>query len=253
MVEPDVFLRAKKVIENRRVDLPEEEMLARLRRTLMKEGRLSPAIIDRTVGLPCTQTFMQHFGSLRNVYRLIGYASKRNCDYIDSRQTWAELTAKLASQVATAIEKAGGRVARHGSADCLRVNAKVGILIRVARWSPGKLKSHSAHWAIQCRDQLPAAWIVAIRLGEDNTAVLDYLLLPTDGQVGRLIRFSEKARARRAIDRYATPDALVRSISLRATTATPCLWNQVSTAEQAIEIAPAQKKEPRRAALIERR
>src|SRR6266700_3337943 len=217
MVEPDVFLRAKKVIENRRVDLPEEEMLARLRRTLMKEGRLSPAIIDRTVGLPCTQTFMQHFGSLRNVYRLIGYASKRNCDYIDSRQTWADLPAKLASQVATAVEKAGGRVARHGSADCLRVNGKVGILIRVARWSPGKLKSHSAHWAIQCRDQLPAAWIVAIRLAEDNTAVLDYVLLPTDGLVGRLIRFSEKARGRRGIDRYATPDLLVRSISRRAT------------------------------------
>jgi hypothetical protein len=218
MVEPDVFLRAKKVIENRRVELPEEEMLARLRRTLMKEGRLSPAIIDRTVGLPCTQTFMQHFGTLRNVYRLIGYASKRNCDYIDSRQTWADLTVKLASQVATAIEKAGGRVARHGSADCLRVNGKVGILIRVARWCPGKLESHSAHWAIQCRDQLPAAWIVGIRLGEDNKAVLDYVLLPTVGQVGRLIRFSEMARARRAIERFATPDALVRSISRRATT-----------------------------------
>jgi DNA invertase Pin-like site-specific DNA recombinase len=86
MVEPDVFLRAKKVIENRRVDLPEEEMLARLRRTLMKEGHLSPAIIDRTVGLPCTQTFRQHFGTLRNVYRLIGFTSKRNCNYIDSRQ-----------------------------------------------------------------------------------------------------------------------------------------------------------------------
>jgi hypothetical protein len=44
------------------------------------------------------------------------------------------------------------------------------------------------HWAIQCRDQLPAAWIVAIRLGEDNNAVLDYVLLPIDGQAGRLIK-----------------------------------------------------------------
>ena len=42
----------------RRVDLSEEEMLARLRRTLMKEGRLSPAIINKTIGLPCHQVYI---------------------------------------------------------------------------------------------------------------------------------------------------------------------------------------------------
>ena len=59
IIERTVFLRARKIIEERRVDLPEGEMLARLRRTLMKERRLSPAIIDRTAGLPCTATYMQ--------------------------------------------------------------------------------------------------------------------------------------------------------------------------------------------------
>ena len=47
-------------------------MLARLRRTLMKEGRLSPAIINKTIGLPCHQVYIAHFGSIRNAYRLIG-------------------------------------------------------------------------------------------------------------------------------------------------------------------------------------
>jgi len=79
-----LFLAAKKIIEERRVDLPEEEMLARLRRTLMKEGRLSPAIINKTIGLPCHQVYIAHFGSIRNAYSLIGYTSQRNCDYIDT-------------------------------------------------------------------------------------------------------------------------------------------------------------------------
>jgi DNA invertase Pin-like site-specific DNA recombinase len=74
IIERDLFLRARKIIEERRVELSEEEMLARLRRTLMKKGKLSPAIINDTVGLPCVATYMQHFGSLQNVYRLIGYA-----------------------------------------------------------------------------------------------------------------------------------------------------------------------------------
>jgi hypothetical protein len=40
MVGIDVFRAANKIIEERRVDLSEQEMLVRLRQTLMKEGRL---------------------------------------------------------------------------------------------------------------------------------------------------------------------------------------------------------------------
>src|ERR1700732_5544986 len=80
-------------------------MLARLRRTLMKEGRLSPAIINKTLGLPCHHVYIAHFGSIRNAYRLIGYTSKRNCDYIDTRQIWADELAKLASHITCAYRK----------------------------------------------------------------------------------------------------------------------------------------------------
>jgi DNA invertase Pin-like site-specific DNA recombinase len=218
IIERDAFVRAKKIIEERRVSLPEEEMLARLRRTLMKKGRLSPAIIDSTVGLPCTVSYQQHFGSLRNVYRLIGYTSKRNCEYIDSRAAWADLLAKLASQVAAEIEKMGGQAALSCPADCLRVNGATSITFRIARWCPGKQENHSSHWSIQRRVRLPTGWIVAIRLGEQNRAVLDYLLLPTTGIVGPLIRFSEKARARRGLERFGSFNALVRSLIRRVTT-----------------------------------
>jgi DNA invertase Pin-like site-specific DNA recombinase len=138
-IEPIVglyfFLAAKKIIEERRVDLSEEEMLARLRRTLMKEGRLSPAIINKTIGLPCHQVYIAHFGSIRNAYRLIGYTSQRNCDYIDTRQTWADELAKLASQVTAMIEKIGGRIAPSDATEGLHVNGMVKmIFFRVARW-----------------------------------------------------------------------------------------------------------------------
>jgi hypothetical protein len=84
IVERDIFWQANKIFAERRVSLPEEEMLARLRRTLLKRGKLSPKIIDGTVGLPCTASYQYHFGSLRNAYRLIGYESRRNCDYVDA-------------------------------------------------------------------------------------------------------------------------------------------------------------------------
>jgi DNA invertase Pin-like site-specific DNA recombinase len=212
----DVFLAAKKVIEERRVDLPEEEMLARLRRTLMKEGRLSPAIINKTIGLPCHHVYIAHFGSIRNAYRLIGYTSQRNCDYIDTRQVWADRLAELASQVTAKIEKIGGRIVPGDSTKGLHVNGTVNIFFRVARWIPGEQEHYSPRWVIQ-RGRLPDGWIVAVRLGDRNKSILDYLLLPTTGTDRNTIRFSEKDRARLRIDLFETSDALVRSVSRRVT------------------------------------
>lgn len=217
IIERDLFLRASRIIKERRVDLSEQEMLKRLRKTLIKEGKLSPAVINATVGLPCSATYRTHFGSLREAYRLIGYTSKRDCEYIESRQGWADLTARLASVLADGIKKAGGRFTFSGSTDCLLVNGTVCISFRIARWRAGKFENHSAHWSIQRRARLPAGWIVAIRLGDRNKAVLDYLLLPTTISIGRLIRFSEKARARHGIDRFERFDALARSLIRRIT------------------------------------
>jgi DNA invertase Pin-like site-specific DNA recombinase len=212
----DVFRAARKIIEERRVDLSEEEMLTRLRRTLMKEGRLSPAIINKTVGLPCHHVYIAHFGSIRNAYKLIGYTSKRNCDYIDTRQVWADCLTKLASEVAVNIEMIGGRIVASGAAEGLHVNGIVNIFFRVARWIPGEKEHYSSRWIIQ-RRRLPDGWIVAIRLGDRNNSILDYLLVPTTGTDGNTMRFSEKDRDRLGIDRFATSDALVRSISRRVT------------------------------------
>src|ERR1700733_11996791 len=97
-------------------------MLARLRQTLIKEGRLSPAIITKTVGLPSCHVYMDHFGSLRAAYKLIGYISKRNYDYIDTRQGWIDQLSKLEAMVKASMEKIGGRVNPTDPAGGLRVN-----------------------------------------------------------------------------------------------------------------------------------
>jgi len=217
IIEQKLFLRARKVIEERRVNLSEEEMLTRLRKTLMKRSKLSPAIINDTVGLPCTATYMNRFGSLRNVYRLIGYIPKRDYEYLESRARWADLNAALASQVAAGIKKADGGSTIQGATDGLVVNETTSIFFRVARWCAGKRENHSCHWSIHHRNRRPAGWIVAIRLTERNADVLDYLLLPTPTTIGPLIRFSETARGSYGIDRFENFDALARSLIRRLT------------------------------------
>ena len=216
IIERDTFLAARKIIEERRVDLSEEEMLARLRQTLVKEGRLSPTIITKTVGLPSCHVYMDHFGSLRNAYKLIGYVSKRNCEYIDTRQVWIDQLAKLEATVKAGIEKIGGRVNPTDPAGGLSVNGTINIFFRIARWISLDDRHASARWVIQ-RRYLPTGWIVAIRLGDQNKSVLDYLLVPTTTTDRNMIRFAEKNRPRLGIERFESTGALIRSLSRHVT------------------------------------
>ncbi|APO56364.1 recombinase family protein [Bradyrhizobium diazoefficiens] len=217
IVDLEVFLKARQIIRQRRPNLSDEQMLSGLRRTLAKRGRLSPTVIDETPGLPSSTVYHRRFGSLRNAYRLIGYAGERNCDYVDSRQIWENLRTKLASDIASEVGKMGGRIRIGHPRGCMHVEGSASIVVRVARWF--KTEGGCPKWSIQrqSRDPLPPGWIAAIRLAEDNKSVLDYVLLPTSGQERQQIRFSERARTKRAIEQFDTAHQLARSLSRRLT------------------------------------
>jgi DNA invertase Pin-like site-specific DNA recombinase len=217
IIERDIFLTARKIIEERRVDISEEEMLIRLRQTLIKEGHLSPAIINKTIGVPSWRTYTDHFGSLRNAYKLIGYISKRNCEYIDTRQVWIDQLSKLEAMVKSGIEKSGGAVSPTDPVGGLRVNGTINIFFRVARWIAQSDTHFSARWMIH-RRRLPDGWIVAIRLGDQNKSILDYVLMPTAATDRNMIRFSERQRARLRIRCFGSIRALIRAVGRRATT-----------------------------------
>ncbi|MCA1436175.1 recombinase family protein [Bradyrhizobium sp. BRP20] len=215
IIDREVFFSVRKIIEERRVDLSEEEMLSRLRKALLREGRLTPTIIDRTPGLPCSATCQTHFGNFRNLYRLLGYTPKRNYEFLDARPVWSEFRSKLVEQATAAIKAAGGRISSGGWSDCVRVDGMACLSVRAARWTPGQKPTHAPYCSIEREACLPHGWIAAIRLAEHNKTVLDYVLLPTDGKMKRTIRFSEKSRARRGIARFKTVNGLIQAVARR--------------------------------------
>jgi DNA invertase Pin-like site-specific DNA recombinase len=74
IVAPATFKRVQKLARpGGRNRFTDDEMLDRLRRILAREGRLSPALIDRNRGTPAAATYEKRFGSIRNAYALIGY------------------------------------------------------------------------------------------------------------------------------------------------------------------------------------
>jgi DNA invertase Pin-like site-specific DNA recombinase len=213
IIERDVFLRTQKIIDERRVDLSTNEMLKRLRLTLKRRGKLTPDIINQTVGLPSVHTFMKQFGSLRETYRLIGYTSSRDCEFIESRKGWTYLNAKLVAEVAAEIEKAGS-YAEVTQGNALRVNGRVAVSFRVARWVPRRRENHAQYWSFT-RTPSATGWVLALRLGERNKALFDYLLLPAANVQTRTIRFSETSRRKYGIDCFKTFPSLVRCLVRR--------------------------------------
>jgi DNA invertase Pin-like site-specific DNA recombinase len=214
IVEPEVFRGVEKRLEDRRVEIPEDEMLSRLRRLLHKKGRLSPAIIENASGLPGVDTYIKHFGSIRNSYRRIGYIPERGYTFIDAAEAWAKVRSDLVSQVAVKLRKTGTRVAISELNDELCVDRKSRVLFRVARSYPKE--GHLTYWQVPRINRPPARWIVAIRLTEDNTSVLDYVIILARAvarkYAGDYARFTVKAFDRHEFRQFRSAAALAKSI-----------------------------------------
>jgi len=177
IIDRDVFFRARKRLEEYRVVVPEDEMLVRLRKVLMKKGSLSAAIIDSAPSLLCTSTYLKHFGTLRNLYRLIGYNNAKYWDDREAYQRWADLNRANGTLLREAFEKTGARASFDPSLECLRVNDAVNICFGLAKCR--KYEGRPVQWTMRHRVRQPMGWTVAIRLGENNEAILDYILLPS--------------------------------------------------------------------------
>lgn len=215
IIKQEDFLQVARAIRERRIEISEEEKLVRLRKLLMKNGKLSRGIIDKAVGIPRLITYQKYFGSVRNAYRLVGYVSKVNCDYLDSRERWAALMAQLASRLSQAIEKVDRRPIFNRPANCLVLDTNLGISFRLARRQFGKKPNHLPFWSINFRAHLVPGWVVSIRLNEQNTGPLDYLLISTDRVRGRQVRFSEPARLNHGIERFESFDRLAGTLVRR--------------------------------------
>jgi DNA invertase Pin-like site-specific DNA recombinase len=218
IIEREVFFRAKKRLKEYRVDISEEEMLVRLRKVLIKRGRLSRQVIDSEPSLPSTSTFMKHFDTLRNLYRLIGYS---NTKYWDDRETylrWANLNRANGTLLCQAFEQAGARAIFDPSEESLLVNDDANISFGLAKCR--KYEGRPARWTLRRRVRQTMGWTIAARLGEDNKAILDYTLLPSPSFTRAYLWFSEADRRALKIESFETFEELSRSLVRRVNKAT---------------------------------
>ncbi|WP_440640380.1 recombinase family protein [Bradyrhizobium sp. PUT101] len=211
IVHRDAFRRVQKIMADGRVSIPEEEMLLRLRKVLMKKGSLSKTIINSSPGLPSMSSYLVHFGTLRNIYRLIGYNGNQGWfDTYAAHQRWVALQLGNAARLRDAFETLGCHATLNPSTECLRIDNAVNVVFRVARCR--NYENRPLRWTLQYRVRWPKGWVVAVRLDEKNEAIFDYVLMPSTWLTfsRRMFWFSKDVYKGHTINRFDTFEALSR-------------------------------------------
>ncbi len=215
IVDPALFAQAQRLLADRRVEIPEDQMLLRLRLTLRRRGKLNSRIINTTLGLNHVSAYVKHFGSLRRAYALIGYSTPRDCEWLDSRKHWSEVLAKHVQQLAQTLSAESGLNVIAGKDGLgLTIDSRITISFMVVRHVKKKEAHHAATWRIY-RTQQHCGLLVLILLASSNKAIEDYALLPCPLGTGRYITLSEASCAQLGAVRFATMDALIREIRAR--------------------------------------
>jgi DNA invertase Pin-like site-specific DNA recombinase len=192
IVDRNLFARAQKIMAERYLSLPEDQMLLRLRVLLHRKGKLSFRIIEDAPGVPSVMSYVKRFGSLRKTYALVGYKLPRDCDWIDTRDFWSEVLTEHATRVAEALRSDRGvQVGIDENRASATVVGETKIFFLTARQATKRKPNHLSYWRVYRRKRL-SGLLVVLRLDSVNREIEDYLILPASKMRGRYIGFSNR-------------------------------------------------------------
>ncbi|MGY3233312.1 DNA invertase Pin-like site-specific DNA recombinase [Bradyrhizobium sp. USDA 4448] len=215
IVDSGIFARAQKLLAERRVEIPEDEMLLRLRLTLRRRGKLNSHIINTTLGLNHVSSYVKHFGTLRKAYALIGYAAARDCDWLDTREQWTCEQTRHATELAEILRTDLGlqtELVQDGIG--LDVAGERQVSFLVARRLAQRGADHAPQWKAY-RRHISLGLLAVMRLDAANRAIEDYVLLPSRLKAGRYVWLSADCLCRHHGVRCAGKEELIKAIMER--------------------------------------
>jgi len=176
IVSPDAFLRVREIIAARSHRLEDTQLLQLLRSLAGRVQALSGLVIDEQEDMPSSTTYRQRFGGLVRAYQLIGYDPGRDYGYLEVNRRLRAWRPEVVSEVVNALTATARSVERSDATDLIRVNGEWSASVVLAR-------SHSQgegtlRWNVRFDVSLNPDITVAVRLDRQNTAALDYYLIP---------------------------------------------------------------------------
>ncbi|MCY1218720.1 hypothetical protein D9M69_347670 [compost metagenome] len=176
IVPSDIFYTAQGIMRARARRYSDSELIDRLRALYKSRGYLSGLVIDETEGMPSTSVYVYHFGSLIRAYQTVGFTPDRDYRYVETNRFLRRLHPEIVTETERRIAALGGTVVRDPATDLLMLNGEFNASIVLARCqSPG---AGHYRWKVRFDTSLAPDITVAVRLGQENSSILDYYLLP---------------------------------------------------------------------------
>jgi hypothetical protein len=159
-------------------EMPEEEIVRRLKILLAKEGRLTCRIIDKAPNVPISSLIRKRFGNMRAAYEKAGFHLAPIQSHIELRRSLAEKFAGFVTQILADLQATGLSVAHWKWRRAFLVGGDRIFAFRVVRCTPHK-QWHFPQWILSNEKTCPSDYILAIRTNGVDHEPIDYYLLPS--------------------------------------------------------------------------
>jgi len=176
IVEPKLFLAAREMILARSRKLSDEELLAKLREVLHRNGRLCGILIDEAEDFPSSAAYRHRFGSLVTAYRLIGYDPQIDYDFIETNRRLRLRYPEIIKSVIEQIQRLDASALYDTDTHLLHVNGEMQVSIVLCRHQ--NTPAGSSRWVIRLDAGLKPDITIAVRMDSSNEGIRDYYLLP---------------------------------------------------------------------------
>lgn len=177
IVDSVSFEAAQKVLRERTFHKSDEALLDDLRRLLATYGRLTLKLIQETDGMPSPSTYRERFGSLRRAYELVGYGCSDRFALVDSRYRILALRDKLFTEISELFSSDVSTVRRSGRWRG-RLQFSSGRVVSVVIGRAIRVWKEAIRWQVEPHPHERSLVTLLARLNENNTAFLDYHVLP---------------------------------------------------------------------------
>ena len=197
VIPASVYAQARAKMSNWTRRQTNQEVLRRLAAARDENGKLTAVSIGADPALPSAEALRRRFGSLAAAYDLIGHKPRRDLQYLDRWPRKHAVNAALLGQLRTHFNRDD---VADPCGDPTLMSVRGGLAIRVATTFATRNDRYPQEWVLKIPYWRGSNITIVARIGDDDDAILDYFVFPSDAFNCKPIHFQRHNRPYK--DRY---------------------------------------------------
>lgn len=185
IVTDNQWIRADELIREETKPLVDAAMLEGLRQLWTRSGRLNSGLINAARDVPSVVAYKNHFGSLLETYRRIGYPLPREFEYDHITRTIRRMRDAVCNNICAQIRVVNGTVVSKLDPGVLVVNGNVTLRVKCAtgHFKRGKVRYGQMLWLLSFDKGQREDILIIARLLPPHQTVMDYVVVPAFSQL----------------------------------------------------------------------